>query len=614
MREQLQLNLDVDGETHEVRDSGTLLDALREDAGKLCVKDGCAPQGQCGACSVLVDGEPRLACVTPVTRVAGRTVTTADGLGEPLRGRLGAAFCEAGGFVCGFCTPGIVVRAHALISSGAAVDRDSVGRALAANLCRCTGWQSVVDAVQLAAGTGTAAVSGADADVALGGHRFLADIAPDSADHWVVPVPAGVAAGTFVGVDGEGLVLAEDLADRAVEGWRLLRPGDSVRDAGDVAALARGDSLSTARDAAAAARVRVNPDAGSPSDGGDDTVWSNPPWDPAFLEPEAARARVDAGTVEVWSQTETPDEEARQLRLAWPDRDVELHNVTNGGSYGGKAGAGPAGLAALLAESLGGDVMVVLGRRESILWHRRRRPGRADLDLDVDVGGLLRRIDGVLVVAGGGADPGPNPYKCPAAVRVEVEPGRIAGAHRGDGHLQWTFALETEIERREVERRASLHDVPRVCLEALGDRDGVAVAGGSVTAVAAGVDLDADGHITAVVLVYGGAPDDRDTRNAVVSGAFTGLGCAIAEDLPMRDGVPTPATIRSIGMLRCAHTPPMEARCAVAGVEAGPWTVDEHALAAVPAAVANAVQRRFDLDARHMPMRDSPPARAARRR
>ena len=108
------MQLDVDGETVEVRDTGTLLDALREDAGRVCVKDGCAPAGQCGACSVLIDGDARLACVTPVARARDRRVTTADGLAEPLRSTLADAFCSRRAFDCGFCTPGIVVRAHAL--------------------------------------------------------------------------------------------------------------------------------------------------------------------------------------------------------------------------------------------------------------------------------------------------------------------------------------------------------------------------------------------------------------------------------------------------------------------------------------------------------------------
>lgn len=620
MREQLQLKLSVDGQTHEVRETGSLLDALREDAGKLCVKDGCAPQGQCGACSVLVDGVARLACVTPVTRAAGCEVTTADGLAEPLRSTLAGAFCETGGFVCGFCTPGIVVRAHALVSGGVNVDREAVGKALNANLCRCTGWQGVVDAVLLAAdgvrsGSETTEAT-VDADVALGRHRFLADIAPGSVDHWVVPVPAGVSGGTLEAVAGDSLLRAEDLPAGPVPGWRILRRGDAVTDAGDVVALGRGASLSAAREAAAAARVQIRPEDGG--GGAEAVLWSTPPWDPAFLEPEAARARMGAQALEVWSQTETPDEEARLLRLRWPEREVVVHVETNGGSYGGKAGVGPAALAALVAETLGGDVAVVLGRRESILWHPRRRPARWDVDLDVGAGGRLERVDGRLVLAGGGADPGPNPYTCAASVVVDVEPGRRGGRHRADGHVQWTFALETEVERRGVERAASLHELPRACLDGLGERDGVAVAGGIAMAVAAGVDLDAAGGIALVTLAYGGAPDDSATRNSVVSGAFCGLGCAIAEDIPMREGVPTPATIRSLGLLRCARTPPFEVvhvdGAAVGGSAAGSWSVDEHALAAVPAAVANALWHRFGTEAVALPMRDSPPARAAKRR
>lgn len=609
------MQLDIDGETHEVRDSGTLLDALREDAGKLCVKDGCAPQGQCGACSVLVDGEARLACVTPLARVVGRRVTTADGLAEPLRGALAAAFTETGGFVCGFCTPGIVVRAHALVSSGASVDRGAVGKALAANLCRCTGWQSVVDAVVRAASADDSTDS-VDVDVPLGRHRFLADVEPSRVDHWLVPVLAGSPSGDFVEVHGAPLLRAADLSSRTAPGWRILAPGDAVQDAGDVVALAHGPTLSAARAVAADARVVIDAPAVIPGLGDDGAEWASPPWDPGFLEPEAARARVSDELVEVWSQTETPDEETRLLRLAWPDRDVRLVVETNGGSYGGKAGAGPGALAALGADALGSEVVLVLGRRESILWHRRRRPARCETDLDVGPDGRLERIDGRLVVAGGGANPGPNPYVCPASVVVAVEAGRLAGAHRADGHLQWTFALEGAIEAAGVDRAASLHDIPRACLEDLGPMDGVAVAGGQGSAVAAGVDLDPDagGRIARVVLAYGGAPDDLETRNAVVSGAFTGLGCALAEDLPQRDGVPTPATIRSIGMLRCGQTPPFEARCVVAGNTSGPWTIDEHALAAVPAAVASAIHRHTGSAPTTLPMRDSAPARASRRR
>ena len=91
----------------------SLLSVLREQLGFTSVKDGCAPQGQCGCCTVLVDGEPRVACVTPATRVSGREVTTVDGLDPSVRDDVADAFAACGGSQCGFCTPGILVRAAA---------------------------------------------------------------------------------------------------------------------------------------------------------------------------------------------------------------------------------------------------------------------------------------------------------------------------------------------------------------------------------------------------------------------------------------------------------------------------------------------------------------------
>ena len=125
----------------------TLLSILRERLGVLSVKDGCAPQGQCGCCTVLVDGEPRVACVTPVTRVDGREVTTVDGLDPTVRDELIARFVATGGSQCGFCTPGILVRMAAAASRGK-TRRVDLDRALAAHLCRCTGWQTIYEAVE----------------------------------------------------------------------------------------------------------------------------------------------------------------------------------------------------------------------------------------------------------------------------------------------------------------------------------------------------------------------------------------------------------------------------------------------------------------------------------
>jgi len=128
----------------EAVEGESLLSVLRERLGIVSVKDGCAPQGQCGCCTVLVDGEPRVACVTPAVRVEGRSVTTVEGLAPDVRAALAASFVASGGSQCGFCTPGIVMRA-----CGARV-RD-LDRALAAHLCRCTGWRTIYDAIRAAA-------------------------------------------------------------------------------------------------------------------------------------------------------------------------------------------------------------------------------------------------------------------------------------------------------------------------------------------------------------------------------------------------------------------------------------------------------------------------------
>ena len=138
----------VDGRAVEVPDDGdTLLGALRDRLGIETVLDGCSPQGQCGCCTVLVDDAPRVACVTPVRRIAGRHVTTAAGLSADERERWADAFLACGATQCGFCTPGIVCRLVGHERRGADLsDRTTVDKALSAHLCRCTGWQTIREA------------------------------------------------------------------------------------------------------------------------------------------------------------------------------------------------------------------------------------------------------------------------------------------------------------------------------------------------------------------------------------------------------------------------------------------------------------------------------------
>ncbi|MFM8482968.1 MAG: (2Fe-2S)-binding protein, partial [Actinomycetota bacterium] len=159
MSEIATISFMLNQQTVTVPAEGTLLTALRESlrgsAQRMTsVKDGCAPQGQCGCCTVWVDGEPRVACVTPVARVSGRSVTTLEGLDEDIRETWSEALCATGGSQCGFCTPGIIMRLAAKVPGDGVRDvlidvpsdvldevrsdalSDTVNSALLAHLCR----------------------------------------------------------------------------------------------------------------------------------------------------------------------------------------------------------------------------------------------------------------------------------------------------------------------------------------------------------------------------------------------------------------------------------------------------------------------------------------------
>jgi aerobic carbon-monoxide dehydrogenase small subunit len=124
-----------------------LLDVLREDFRLTGTKEGCG-EGECGACTVTLDGEPVNACLIPVCQAENRRVETVEALGAPAKlSRLQACFLENGGAQCGICTPGMLVSARAHLDAGGKADDASVREALAGNLCRCTGYQHIVESV-----------------------------------------------------------------------------------------------------------------------------------------------------------------------------------------------------------------------------------------------------------------------------------------------------------------------------------------------------------------------------------------------------------------------------------------------------------------------------------
>ena len=148
------INLDVNGERRDLLlpVHKTLLEVLREDMQLTGTKHGCE-LGECGTCTVLIDGKPELSCLLLPVQLHGRAITTVEGMADgselhPLQ----RAFAELGAAQCGYCTPGILLSAKSLLEANPKPSRDEIREALAGNLCRCTGYTKILDAVELGAG------------------------------------------------------------------------------------------------------------------------------------------------------------------------------------------------------------------------------------------------------------------------------------------------------------------------------------------------------------------------------------------------------------------------------------------------------------------------------
>ena len=153
MRRSVLQQVTVNGEPVEVSFAPykTLLEVLREDLGLTGTKHGCE-LGECGACAVLVDGEPRLSCLVLALECEGKTIETVEGLANgPKLHPLQTAFADLGAAQCGYCTPGILMTAKALLEHEKDPGRDRIKEAISGNLCRCTGYQQIFEAIEEAA-------------------------------------------------------------------------------------------------------------------------------------------------------------------------------------------------------------------------------------------------------------------------------------------------------------------------------------------------------------------------------------------------------------------------------------------------------------------------------
>ena len=310
----------LNGSQVEVGDHPHLLAALREELDVTSPKDGCSPTGQCGCCTVLVDGKPTVSCSLALDRVDGRQGTTLAGLDPAERNRYAAAFAATGALQCGFCTPGIVVRAKYLVDKdGPALTREKAARHLGGHLCRCTGYHAILDAVELlaaggdvpvtwpaATATGGTATGGAAptwgvgsrnaryqaGELALGDKPYIDDLrvpgmlhaAPVLADHARADV---LAIGTAAAEAVPGVVRVLTAADVPGElriglihrDWPVFVPvGGRTSYTGDLLALVVAGDRATARRAAALVEVEYRPhppfaDALAALDAGEPAVW-----------------------------------------------------------------------------------------------------------------------------------------------------------------------------------------------------------------------------------------------------------------------------------------------------------------------------------------------------
>ena len=558
-----RVSFQCDGEAIDLacEPAESLLNVLRERLGIGSVKDGCAPQGQCGCCTVLVDGEPRVACVTPVERVAGRSVTTLAGLDPTLRDRLVDAFVATGASQCGFCTPGILVRAAALLTRGKD-QRADVDRALAAHLCRCTGWQSIYEAIDVAVRdtVPSSSTRGFDAasqraeleggvpqrvgpEVPCGNAGFADDTAPRDA---LVAVPA--ANGEWV--VAESLLEARELAGK-VQGRR------------------------TTVDEAPPLPLPPLPEGGVRLA----TSWV----EPAYLEPDAS-----------WC---LPGGEP-----ASP--------LANGGAFGGKAESLAPRIARELADQHGRAVRVVYSREDCVRLGPKRPPIAASAVWRDD----QITIEGVVVGLLATAPRIKFPYRAMARVGwTGTSPPRIPLAPmRSPLVAEQSVLLEGALDAAGIDRSALVtHErVAAVLLDTASCTfDSEALAG-------ARVHVGSTGAIERVdVRVAAGDPlDEVVLRSYCIGAAHMALGWVCSEGLAVdpETGDVLDLTIRSFGVIRPARTPPIDVT--IVDDQLPPQArASDAVFAAVAAATWNAITAYEGTRPEVWPARATAAARALRR-
>ena len=281
-----------------------LLAALRDELRITSPKDGCSPSGQCGCCTVLIDGKARISCQTSLEKAAGAEITTLEGVDEAERQRMADTFAAHGALQCGFCTPGIVMRTVALLGRDKETTREDAARHLGAHLCRCTGYVKILDAVEsLAAGETPVAITEGGVggrgvkyegqELSLGDRGFIDDMEPEGCLHGAVVLSEHARADIMAIDPADALAMpgvvavltADDVPGELRSGlihkdWPAFIPvGGRTSYLGDVVALVVAETRAQARAATSAVTVTydvheplTDPAAALASD--EDAVWT----------------------------------------------------------------------------------------------------------------------------------------------------------------------------------------------------------------------------------------------------------------------------------------------------------------------------------------------------
>lgn len=281
-----RISLQVNGQEVSVSAAHPhLLAALRDELDITSPKDGCSPSGQCGCCTVLIDGKVVVSCQQSLEKVAGKTVVTLEGIDQVERDTYANAFAACGGLQCGFCIPGIVMRAKGQIDKkGSALTKSDMSRHLGANLCRCTGYVKVLDAIEAVAqgkqlvpqqptGLGSGGIKYEAKEMALGDRGYIDDIRiPGTlhaalvlaeytrADILAINTENAQEASGVVGVFTASDIPAELRVGLIYKDWPVMIPiGGRTSYAGDVLAIVVAETRIAARAAVSLVEVQYSP-------------------------------------------------------------------------------------------------------------------------------------------------------------------------------------------------------------------------------------------------------------------------------------------------------------------------------------------------------------------